>query len=171
MPSDDALHEALKKTGCAHLRVTDEDELVKDSPDLQLNLSAIAKGFGSDRNGPVLRSHNLTNFYVAISGETVTSGLSARREKWRWESPPGVRWRAGDPLVGVVPLSDQALSTSGDYQKFFVDAQGHRWSHIFDPRSGKPSNTTWGASQWWPATARWPMPSPRRCLSLARRKA
>ena len=139
VPSDEALRAALAKTGCAHLRVTDDDELVKDIPGLQLNLSAIAKGFGSDAMARVLLGHGLTNFYVAISGETVTRGLNARGEPWRVGiSAPVFEWRPGDPLAGVVPLSGLAISTSGDYQKYFTDAQGRRWSHLLDPKTGRP---------------------------------
>jgi FAD:protein FMN transferase len=139
VPSDKALAEALSSTGCSHLRVTANDELVKDIPGLQLNLSAIAKGFGSDEMARVLRSHGLTNFYVAISGETVACGLNAQGQKWKVGiSAPVFEWRPGDPLVGVVPLSGQAISTSGDYQKFFVDANGRRWCHLLDPKTGKP---------------------------------
>jgi thiamine biosynthesis lipoprotein len=41
-------------------------------------------------------------------------------------------------MAAAVSLSNQALSTSGDNQKFFLDAQGRRPSHIFDPRTGWP---------------------------------
>lgn len=139
VPPEAELRAALQQTGAAHLRVTPDDELVKDLPGLQLNLSAIAKGFGSDAIAAVLRGRGLTNFYVAISGETVTSGLNAQGQPWRIGiSAPLLEWRPGDPLAGVVLLSGRALSTSGDYQKFFLDAQGRRWSHILDPRTGRP---------------------------------
>jgi thiamine biosynthesis lipoprotein len=41
-------------------------------------------------------------------------------------------------MAAVASLSNQALSTSGDYQKFFTDAQGRRLSHIIDPKTGWP---------------------------------
>ena len=41
-------------------------------------------------------------------------------------------------MAAVVSLSDQAISTSGDYQKFFTDAQGRRLCHIIDPKTGWP---------------------------------
>jgi thiamine biosynthesis lipoprotein len=87
----------------------------------------------------VLRGHGCTNFYVAIAGETLTSGRNARGEPWQVGiSAPVFEWAPGDPLVAVVPLSGRAVCTSGDYQKYIVDGAGRRWSHLFDPRTGRP---------------------------------
>jgi thiamine biosynthesis lipoprotein len=51
---------------------------------------------------------------------------------------PLANWREGDPMAAIASLSDRAISTSGDYQKFFVDAAGRRLSHVFDLRTGWP---------------------------------
>jgi FAD:protein FMN transferase len=139
IPPADKLAQAMQQTGCRHLRLTPAGRLVKDTPGLQLNLSAIAKGFGVDEATRVLRARGFTNTYVSISGEVFVSGLNARGERWKvGVSAPLPQWRAGDPLVAVLALSGQAVSTSGDYQKYFEDAQGRRWCHIFDPRTGHP---------------------------------
>ena len=53
-------------------------------------------------------------------------------------SAPLRDWREGDALAAVLALSNQAVSTSGDYQKYFEDEQGRRWCHIFDPKTGHP---------------------------------
>ncbi len=133
------LREALKRTGCQHLSLTARNELVKDIPDLQLNLSAIAKGFGVDEMAQVLRLHGLTNLYVSISGEVFALGHNAKGQKWQiGVSTPVLDWRSGDPMAGVLSLSGQAVSTSGDYQKYFVDDKGRRLCHIFDPKTGQP---------------------------------
>ncbi len=138
-PSAAQLRAAMSQTGCQHLSVTAKDELVKDIPGLQLNLSAIAKGFGVDEMARVLRAHGLTNFYVSISGEVFTSGHNAQGRKWQVGiSAPVLNWVAGDPMAGILSLSGQAVSTSGDYQKFFFDDQGRRLCHIFDPKTGQP---------------------------------
>jgi FAD:protein FMN transferase len=138
-PSDAHLREAMRKTGCQHLSLTDKDELVKDIPDLRLNLSSLVKGFGSDEIARVLHGHGLTNLYVAISGDVFTSGHNAQGQKWRVGiSAPILNWAPGDPVAAVIHLSNQAVSSSGDNEKFFVDAQGRRWGHIFNPKTGHP---------------------------------
>jgi thiamine biosynthesis lipoprotein len=139
VPSEPQLQAALKTVGAQHLSVTDGDQLVKAIPDLSLNLSAIAKGFGVDEMARVLRGHGWTNVYVAIAGEVLALGHSPRGTRWQVGiSAPVDNWRENDPMAAVASLSDQAISTSGDYQKFFTDTQGRRLCHILDPRSGWP---------------------------------
>lgn len=139
VPAEADLRAALAKTGYQHLSVTPKDELVKDLPDLTLNLSAVAKGFGVDEMARVLRGHGYTNIYASIAGEVRVMGLNPRRTKWQLGiTSPVSDWREGDPMSAVAALSNQALATSGDYHKFFFDAQGRRMSHIFDPKTGWP---------------------------------
>ena len=138
-PKEAVLLEARKRTGWKDLSVTARDELVKVIPDLALDLGAVAKGFGVDEVGRVLRDHGLTDFYISIAGEVLVRGLNPRGTSWHLGiSAPLDHWRQTDPMVAGVWLSDQALSTSGDYQKFFRDAQGRRLSHLIDPRTSRP---------------------------------
>ena len=138
-PSADQLRDALQQTGCRHLTLAAGNELTKDIPGLTVNLSAIAKGFGVDEMAGVLRRRGFGNFYVSISGEVFAAGHNARGTNWQVGiSAPVSNWRPGDLLVTVLSLSGRAVSTSGDYQKFFLDAQGRRLCHIFDPRTGQP---------------------------------
>jgi thiamine biosynthesis lipoprotein len=139
VPSAEQLAEARTRTGCQHLRVTAENTLCKDIAGLQLNLGAIAKGFGVDEMSRVLQGRGLTNFYVSISGDLYVQGHNASGQKWQvGVSAPIPDWRPGDPVAAVLSVSGRAVSTSGDYQKYFVDVHGHRLCHIFDPRTGRP---------------------------------
>ncbi len=139
VPPPEELRAALKKTGCQHLQVTERDELVKDIPGLALNLSAIAKGFGVDEMARVLLDEGLTNLYVSIAGEVLVRGCNPRGTNWQvGVAAPLGHWTEYDPMAAVVSLANRAISTSGDYQKFFFDAQGRRLCHIFDPRNGWP---------------------------------
>ncbi len=139
VPPESALRQALKTTGCRHLAVTANNELVKDIPELTINLSAVAKGFGVDEMIALLRNRGLTNVYASIAGEVKVLGLNSRGTKWRLGvTAPVDHWNEDSPMAAVVSLSNQALSTSGDYQKFFTDSQGRRLSHIIDPKTGWP---------------------------------
>jgi len=139
VPLEAELRAAMKTTGCQHLSVTANDELVKDIPELTVNLSAVAKGFGVDEMARVLRGHGLTNIYASIAGEVVVLGHNPRGTNWQVGiTAPLANWREDDPMTAIVSLSNQAISTSGDYQKFFTDAQGRRLCHIIDPKTGWP---------------------------------
>lgn len=139
VPPTAAIQAALAQVGWRHIKVTAGNELLKDRLDLALNLSAVAKGFGVDEMGRVLRDHGLTNFWVSIAGEVLVSGVSSRGTSWLVGiTAPTEHWREGDPMAAGVALSNRAISTSGDYQKFFRDAAGRRFSHLLDPRTGQP---------------------------------
>ena len=139
VPADSDLQAALARTGFQHLAITDHDELVKGLPGLTLNLSAVAKGFGVDEMIRLLVRHGYSNVYASIAGEVRVLGHNARGTRWQVGiTEPVGNWREGDPMAAVASLADRAISTSGDYQKFFVDAQGRRLSHLFDPRTGRP---------------------------------
>jgi thiamine biosynthesis lipoprotein len=87
----------------------------------------------------LLREHGLANVYASIAGEVRVTGHNPRGTKWRLGiSVPVDHWREDQPMAAGVAIADQALSTSGDYQKFFTDAAGRRLCHIIDARTGTP---------------------------------
>jgi FAD:protein FMN transferase len=138
-PSDDQIAECRRKSGAVHLRVTPQDELQKDVPELQLNLSAIAKGYGADEAARVLRERGYSNVLVSVCGEIVAFGLNPDGKPWRLavERPQYGDARSGESSA-VVSISDCALSTSGDAHNYFTDANGQVYSHILDPATGRP---------------------------------
>ncbi len=138
-PSEDEIAQARRLTGCGQLVVTVADELQKRIPGLQLNLSAVAKGFGVDEVARVLRAAGLTNYFVEIGGEVATLGLNKDRHPWRVGiDRPAPGSLPGAAVAGVVHLSGLAIATSGDYRNFFRDAAGHAYTHILDPATGRP---------------------------------
>lgn len=103
-------------------------------PEVRLDLGGIAKGFAVDQAAALLDGEGLPSFLIDLSGNMILRGAPAGREAWR----VGVR----DPLdrvdhLGTLDLSDVAIATSGDYEQF-VAADGQRYGHILDPRTGRP---------------------------------
>ncbi|MGD9612038.1 MAG: FAD:protein FMN transferase [Kiritimatiellia bacterium] len=135
-PSAGQIAAARQKTGWRHLLLTPDDRLAKDVPALQLDLGAIAKGFGVDRVAELLRERGFRNFLVEIGGETLGAGVNARSEPWR----VGVLQPDGSTeLHGVVPLTGgKAIATSGDYRNFYRDERGELRCHVIDPRTAAP---------------------------------
>ena len=127
----------MQAVGWKKLRV-DNRALKKMNPELQIDLSAIAKGRGVDAVADVIRHAGFTNFLVEIGGEVVTSGTKENDVPWR------VGIQHPDIERGVfqaLELSDGAMATSGDYRNFRERADGTRYSHIIDPATGMPAET------------------------------
>lgn len=151
-PSDAAVEAARARCGTQHLELRQSPPaLRKLRPELAIDLSAIAKGHGVDRVGTLLDARGLRRWWVEIGGEVRTRGEKGKGAPWRVaiERPRQV----GREAHLVLALVDGALATSGDYRNFFVE-NGERYSHILDPRSGRPiSRDVAQISVWAPSCA------------------
>lgn len=114
----------------------EQSSISKMVPELRVDLSAIAKGYGVDAVLEVLKNNGIEHAMVEIGGEVRAMGLNSRAIAWRIgiERPQTIAGGA----QRVVGLSDEAMATSGDYRNFRIDSSGRRISHTLDPRQGKP---------------------------------
>lgn len=108
-----------------------------DDPDLHLDLGAIAKGYGIDRAISVLRSRGVKHAIVTVGGDLFALGNSPEGEPWT----VGIR-SPHDPhgLAATLRVSDRAVATSGDYERFFL-WHGMRYHHLIDPATAAPRLT------------------------------
>ncbi len=135
LPDPAEIAAVLPRVGFRHIERTPEGALVKKRVDVTLDLASIAKGFGVDQVAGVVADSGYTDFLVEIGGEIYAAGVR----------PDGKPWRIGinrpDPAAGfaevykVATLRNRAFATSGDYRNFFM-ADGKRYSHVLDPRTG-----------------------------------
>ncbi len=129
------LEETRARVGWRHLEWKERGLLVRRVPGVQLDLSAIAKGYAVDAVVAELARQRPIGALVEVGGEVRALGAK----------PDGAPWRVGidDPdapgsrLSEVVLLTGGALATSGDYRRVRV-VQGRRLTHVVDPRSGLP---------------------------------
>ncbi len=137
VPSEEEIQNVLTAVGFRKLSVMlDPPALKKSVPKLRVDLSAIAKGHGSDRVGKVLRSFGIQNFFVEIGGEIITAGRRADGRDWQVGIEAPLEHERG--LQTVVGLTDAGIATSGDYRNFF-EADGQKFSHTIDPATGRPT--------------------------------
>ena len=115
----------------------EDTTLVKADPRVQLDASAIAKGYACDLVAEYLRSQGCENFMVDIGGELVVSGMSPRGTKWRvGVSKPE---NTSDAAVAeVMEITNCAVATSGNYRQFYYTEDG-MVGHTIDPRTGRPA--------------------------------
>jgi len=104
-------------------------------PGMKLGLGGIAKGHALDQSAARLRARGVPDFLISSGGQ-VYAGGTKEGHLWR----VGIRDPRG-PLTddfAVVQVSNGSVSTSGDYESYFV-VGGVRYHHILDPRTGKPA--------------------------------
>lgn len=138
IPDPLAIEQARKKVGYGKVIIDpDVSTIYLKDKGMSYDTGGIAKGYATDRAVEVLKSKNISAGLVSIAGDIRAFG---RR-------PDGSLWRVGirDPrsdseedLMAIVELENQAVSTSGDYERFFME-NGVRYHHIIDPATGMPA--------------------------------
>ncbi len=139
IPNQTEIDRALQSVGMQHLEVQDNPSaLRKTHATLQLNLSAIAKGYTVDEIAALLVDSDLCSFVVDIGGETRTGIAKANGDPWRVgiESPKAGLNRNERPGQ-IVPITESSIATSGDYRNFF-EVDGVAYSHTINPVTGYP---------------------------------
>jgi len=102
---------------------------------MKIDLGGIAKGYAIDRGVFTLKENHIRQFILNAGGDIYTSGKKDGLAKWR----VGVKHpRHLDRLIAKFELSDYAVATSGDYERYAI-IDGKRYHHILDPRNGFPS--------------------------------
>lgn len=113
------------------------DSLRKKRVGVQLDFSAIAKGFGVDLLGQLLEERGVENYFVEIGGEALGRGQSPRGDAWR----VGISVPRSEAALGeyaeVAPLNNRAVATSGNYRNYY-EVAGEKYGHTINPYTGFP---------------------------------
>lgn len=134
VPTTEMLSERRKITGIQHLSETG-DALIKNIPELYVDLSSIAKGRGTDEVADYLESVGIHNYMVEVGGEIRVKGKNRDGVPWRIAvEKPVVNQRS---VENIIEPGDMAIATSGDYRNYFEE-DGVRYSHIINPKTGNP---------------------------------
>jgi len=134
VPSADQISAAKNHIGLDKLQLT-ANSAIKSDPDLYVDLSTIAKGYGVDRVAELLSEQNINNYLVEIGGEMRLAGHKANSNNWRVAiEKPLTTERAVEKIISV---GDNAIATSGDYRIYFEE-DGKRYSHLINPTTGYP---------------------------------
>lgn len=135
-PSTQELEATLERTGFAKIILDRATRAIRFAVGgMELDLGAIGKGYAVDRTIEILREADITAALVVSGSSTVYAlGTPQGEEGWKIHVP--------DPLdrtskISTVKLRDQAISTSGSYEKFF-ELDGRTYCHVMDPRTGMP---------------------------------
>ena len=138
VPDTQAMLDACSRVGWQRLLVQAKDSSALQPGGVQLDLSAIAKGYGVDCVAHCLRGRGIDSALVEVGGELYGYGRKPDGSPWQVlvESSPDEEADDTHPRR-VISLENRAIATSGDHWHAF-EQDGVRYSHTLDPRSGYP---------------------------------
>lgn len=141
VPSAAEIAAAKEKTGWQKLELQPETQSARlQEAGMCIDLGGIAKGFALDEVRRIYERHGIKNGLINLGASSLYAmGRNEKGENWRI----GIRDpHSGekDAVLTVAEVSDQALSTSGDYERYF-EQDGVRYHHILDPRTGRPAQS------------------------------
>ena len=113
--------------------------IIKENPNMKLDMSAIAKGYTCDLIGDFLAGQGCKNYMVEIGGEVVAKGKNEKGKIWSIgiSKPEENAFYSNSDYQAVVSLPEHALATSGNYRNFYVE-NGKKYAHTIDPKTGYP---------------------------------
>ena len=133
-PTQQQIDQARAKIGFEKLSLLN-NQLSKTVPELAVDLSTIAKGFGVDQVAVILEQQGINSYLVEIGGEMRLKGVKPTGQPWKIAiEKPVTTERA---VQRIVQPGDMGVATSGDYRNYFEE-DGVRYSHLLDPRTGMP---------------------------------
>ena len=114
-------------------------------PGVRINLGGIAKGYVVERGVNLLRAAGVEHAIVSAGGD---SRLLGDRRGYPWMV--GIRDPRNEGEVAIsIPLENEAISTSGDYERYFEE-EGVRYHHIIAPATGLPASGVHSATVFGP---------------------
>ncbi|MBQ0719444.1 MAG: FAD:protein FMN transferase [Gammaproteobacteria bacterium] len=134
VPSEAEIQALMASVDLGQLHLASDNKVIKRAA-INLDLSAIAKGYAAQQVAALLSIRGFSNYLVEVGGELQLAGHNRKGSPWR------IAIEAPSPLQGgverVIALTDIGVATSGDYRNYF-EREGVRYSHTIDPRTGKP---------------------------------
>ncbi len=149
-PDQAQIEKALPAINYRHILLDPKAQTVKFSqPGVRIDLGGIGKGHAVDQGIRILQARGIQHALVTAGGDSRIIGD-------RFGKP----WVIGirhpdrkDEVIARIPLEDAAISTSGDYERYF-DEDGVRYHHIIDPHSGQSARKVRSATIIGPTATR-----------------
>jgi thiamine biosynthesis lipoprotein len=137
VPEKGKLEEAVKLVDYRKLILNKENLTAKlEIQDMKVDLGAIAKGYTGDEVARVLKENGVEHAIINLGGNVMTVGGNPNGNPWKIgiQNPFDAR---GD-FLGIAPVKDQTVVTSGTYERVFEE-NGKKYHHILDVATGYPT--------------------------------
>lgn len=133
-PDDETISAELPRLNYRFVEPNRDDNSIRfTQPGVRINLGGIAKGYAVERGIDVVRRFGVAHARVTAGGDSRLLG-DRRGQPWMVgvQNP-----RDSDQVAVTIPLENEAISTSGDYERYFMEG-GERYHHIIEPSTGQP---------------------------------
>ncbi len=135
VPAQQELDSLLKYVDYQKIAYSSADQTVSLPEGMEIDLGSVAKGYTSDRLIQLFRENGVTSALLNLGGNVQTLGTKPDGSLWRI----GIKDPSGNSYLGVLSTADQAVITSGGYERFFEGEDGTIYWHIIDPKTGYPA--------------------------------
>lgn len=114
-------------------------KLIKEEPEMQLDLNSIAKGYTVDLVSALIESRGIENYLVEIGGEIFCKGVNKTGREWTVaiDMPYEGNIIPGAHIQAAVSFTGKGMATSGNYRKFYIDKDGNKVVHSVNARTGE----------------------------------
>jgi thiamine biosynthesis lipoprotein len=143
VPASNYIKNAMKLVDFEKIQINDiTSEVYLQEKGMEIDLGGIAKGYAADKAVDAIKIKGIKAALIAVAGDIRGFGLNTTGKPWnvgiqdpRPETESEKPW---EDIIASLRLEDRAISTSGDYQRFFFQ-NGKRYHHILDPETGYPA--------------------------------
>ena len=135
IPPQEQLDRLLSLVDYRQIQFSPEDGTVSLPQGMEIDLGSVAKGYTSDRLVELFREHGAASALLNLGGNVQTLGTKPDGSPWRI----GIQDPLGDSYLGILATADQAVITSGGYERYFEGEDGTVYWHIIDPETGYPA--------------------------------
>lgn len=139
VPDSEALEEALELVDYSLVEINEEEQTIYLPVEgMTIDLGAIAKGYITDEAARVLEENGVDTAIVDMGGDIFVMGTSARGPEEPWNVGIQNPFEARGEILGMLPVTDEAIVTSGIYERVIEDGEGNTYHHLMDPSTGFP---------------------------------
>ncbi len=139
VPTPDEIQATLKHVGMQALEIdAPNNKIRKRDPLLAIDLSAIAQGYSVQALAKYMEQQGINNYLIEIGGEMKAKGIKSNQQPWKVAIQKPIPNSSN--IHRILEIKEQqgtAIMTAGTYRNFFED-HGQAYSHILDPRTGRP---------------------------------
>ncbi len=136
IPSEEKIHQSISKVGYKNIVLNQEEQTVfLKNKGMKIGFGAIGKGYAADKTKKLLIAKGVKAGIINASGDMNTWGKQPNGQDWNIAITNPMNKKKAFALL---PISDRAVVTSGNYEKFLM-LNGKRYSHIINPKTGYPS--------------------------------